>query len=113
MNRQRVLLVLSILAPVFLLGFVSAWRKEGELRRLLSDARQEASVIERSNTKLRDLVQYFSLRANVEREAKKRLNLAKPGERVVIFISPSPVSVLPSPDVPLVRFWKWFRFWDE
>lgn len=113
MNLRKIILVLAVLSPLLLLGFFSSLKKETALLKTVRELRKELSALERANSKLRDITAYFTLRANIEREAKLRLNLAKPGETVVVFISPSPVPS-PAPSIqPIVRFWNWLRKWDR
>ncbi|MBI1975196.1 MAG: hypothetical protein HYS57_02435 [Parcubacteria group bacterium] len=101
------------MSPLLAFILVSSVRKAGELREAFEALRQEATIFEKENAKLRNAIQYFSLRANIEREARLRLNLARQGESVVVFISPSP-SPSESPSTkPLSRFLQWLRRWRE
>jgi len=108
--KEKITLILAIVSPLLFLGLVNAIRKEGDLERAERQIQREISSLERENSKLRDIAQYFSLKANMEREARQRLNLAKPGETAVMFISPSPLpSPSPSPETAISRFWNWLR----
>jgi|GEM_PF-2626398 len=110
MNR-RLVIILLILAPFFLFGFISALMKRAVLMDRLAILEKEKTEVETSNEGLRSVIKYFSLRANLEREARANLNLAKPGEVLVIFVTPTPVAILsPEPEGGIFqRLFDWIR----
>lgn len=52
----------------------------GQINKLKS----EVEELEKNNKGLTDIIQYFESDDYVEKEARKKLNLAKPGENVVV-----------------------------
>lgn len=88
------MVVIALLTPLFLVGLVSSQVKRAGLIRELRALRGEVSGVGRANEELRSFLEYFSLRASLEREARSRLNLAKPGETLIIFVEPTPTPQL-------------------
>lgn len=112
--RDKIILILAVISPIMILGLINALRKEADLRLAERELERDIASLERENAKLKDTVQYFSLKANIEREVRSRLNLAKPGETAVMFILPSPVPPsTSSAEAWLGRFWDWLRHQDR
>lgn len=83
-------LIMILITPVLFLGFLSAWVKHQELSRRYQNLVSENQAIEENNRKLEELLKYLSLETVKELEIRKKLNYTKPGEKLVIFLSPSP-----------------------
>jgi len=92
MNKQRVVFWVALFALPFL-GFIltsSIVRRRGlieEIRML----RQETNRIASENERLQGAVKGVQSEILKELEVRKKLNYAKPGEVLVLFVSPSPV----------------------
>lgn len=53
----------------------------------LSSLKAAIEEVEKENQELLQKKKYFESEENIEREARRRLNLKKPGERVIIIVS--------------------------
>lgn len=77
-------LVLLIILFIFAAGFFGVWRKIEEGKKRLAGVEKEvAETIGRKEELQKEISQKQSLEF-LEREARNRLNLIKPGERIVI-----------------------------
>lgn len=99
---KKLILILALLLPIFFAGFISSLVKREKLVRELGELKNREVELSEENERLDWFLQYSSLKANLERLARERLNLAKPGEVMVIFVSPSPS--------PIVGKKGWFDF---
>jgi cell division protein FtsB len=84
-------IILALITPVLLLGFISAWVKHRELSLRYQSLESENKTLEQENQELEKLLKYISFDTVKELEVRKKLNYTKPGEKLVIFLSPSPV----------------------
>ncbi len=57
-----------------------------ELGKRIDDLQKSIKDLENQNTKLREFIANFKKEEYIEKEAKTRLNLKKPGEKVVIIV---------------------------
>ena len=75
-----------VLGLVVFVGFsVVKERREQQTNKDRVDAlRQEVADLSGKNTELAQMIKYFQSEEYVEREAREKLNLQKPGEKVVI-----------------------------
>mgnify|MGYP001564563837 CR=1 FL=1 len=108
---NKLVLISLILAPILLTVFVSSFLKRNDLVRELKVLQRENEALSKKNEDLQSFIKYFSLQASREREARARLNLAKPGETLVIFVVPTP-SPTPTDDKDInlmQRFFRWLR----
>lgn len=87
---KKLILILALLLPIFFAGFASSLVRRGKLVKELAELKNREEQLSEENERLDWFLQYSSLKANLERRARERLNLAKPGEVMVIFVSPSP-----------------------
>jgi len=109
---RKINLLLLILTPLFIAGLFSSWIRRAGLLKNLEDLREEKLRLTRENEDLRSFLQYFSLKANLEREARSSLNLAKRGETLVIFVSPttSPPPTTAEEELNFLdKILRWFR----
>ncbi|MEW5805331.1 MAG: septum formation initiator family protein [Patescibacteria group bacterium] len=83
--------ILLAVTPILLLSFISAWVKHQELARRYQGLEAENLSLETENQELGALLEHISLDAVKELEVRKKLNYTKPGEKLVIFVSPSPI----------------------
>jgi cell division protein FtsB len=100
MAKQQIGFWVSLLALPFLaLVLISSFPKREGLLEQLSLLKRETSRIQQENELLRQTVQSAQSEVLKELEVRKKLNYAKPGEVLVLFISPSPTAV-PTPAIP-------------
>lgn len=104
---------------VFVLFFVAmgrAWYQEYLIRQEIVRLQSEARRLEAKRLKTLELLSYVKSPAYVEEKARTKLNLAKPGEQVVVINRPAisaetrqsepPVVALPPSSNPV----KWWRY---
>ena len=88
--------ILVIIIPFLVVGLITSWSRHNDLVRRFRDLEQEIKGLAKDNQTLEEMLSFVSLDAVKELEVRKKLNFVKPGEKLVVFISPSPV---PSPTV--------------
>src|SRR3989304_1815860 len=81
---------LAILTPFLLIGLVTSWLRHNDLVKRYDAQLKESETLARGNQFLEELLSFVSLDAVKEFEVRKRLNFVKPGEKLVVFVSPSP-----------------------
>ena len=76
---------------------------------------KEIEELQQQNLELTDLIDYFSSTEYVEKEAREKLNLVKPGEKVVIIthrdkniIDANNSEEKEQKNFPIIRWWKYF-----
>lgn len=74
----------SILVILFSVSLAKEMIRRIEVNREIAKLKQEVSDLEKQNAEITDLIQYFRTESFQEREARRKLGLAKPGEKVVI-----------------------------
>ena len=84
-----------MLAPFLAAGLVTAWLRHNDLVKRQKALDMEARTLVRDNESLDSVLDLVSLDVFKEFEVRKRLNFVKPGEKLVIFISPSPMPSTP------------------
>ncbi len=74
------------LALLFLMGwgFTSEMMRNGSMQEEIEQLELQAEALEGRNVELRNLAQKYSGSGMLEREARLKLNLKKPGEEVVV-----------------------------
>lgn len=90
-----VLLLFFILTAVRL---ISVYREERALREKEEAFSRRVSALEEQNRKTREELRIASTPEAIERDAKARLNLKKPGERVTVVIQSDMPTTTPSED---------------
>lgn len=80
---------LTMLIGAFLLIFISVSLikeivRRYEINREIAKLEEEVAELDARNTELTDLIAFFNTDTFLEQEARSRLNLQKPGEKVVI-----------------------------
>ncbi|MAF20524.1 MAG: hypothetical protein CMI55_02460 [Parcubacteria group bacterium] len=111
-----------LIALVVNLGRES-YRKH-ELTKEINSLNADIEQLEGRNRQLSNLMEYFKQDSYLEKEARLKLNLKKPGEQVIILSSgldqPSQDSDQPdnleaiedslSPKEPTANYWKWWEY---
>ena len=74
-------------AVVFILiciSLIKVWSRHRQIANEVSSLQDQIAKIENNNKELADLLNYFDSNEFVEKEARSKMNLQKPGEKVVI-----------------------------
>jgi len=75
---------------IILLGLVLVWRLTGDLWRLIGASRrvkimeEKVAELEKEKKKLSSKYKYYQSLEFIEEEARNKLNMAKPGETIVV-----------------------------
>ncbi|MBL7155215.1 MAG: septum formation initiator family protein [Candidatus Portnoybacteria bacterium] len=109
-------IVLALIGLVISLGQES-YRKY-QLTKEINSLKSEIERLEGKNQQMADLMEYFQEGSYLEKEARLKLNLKKPGEKVVVISQPAAAEV----DKRIVaeaesevsnettNFWKWWEY---
>lgn len=100
--------LLAILAITFLA--ISNWRlgqKRLSLAERFKTLEKETKILEEKNKELEAQISYASRESFLEREARERFNLKKPGEEVVAVVPPEETEEKKNIEVPK-SFWQQF-----
>ncbi len=79
------ILLVSTLAILIIFGTAKIFRSYLALRKEIRAIRAEISALEQDKIKYESRLSQFKTEAGLEKEARSRFNLKKPGEEVVIF----------------------------
>lgn len=82
-SRMFLLLLLVILSGVAFSLFKEVYRKY-QINQEINKLKAEIESLTKNNQGLNDLIQYFEDGDYIEKEARRKLNLAKPGENMII-----------------------------
>lgn len=84
---SRALLAVMLLVMAWFAGaFGKELYQRYQLQREIDKAREEVSNLQKDNDNLAAMIQSFQQTDTLELEARKRLNVQKPGEQVVIVV---------------------------
>ncbi|KKU47914.1 MAG: hypothetical protein UX66_C0003G0016 [Parcubacteria group bacterium GW2011_GWF2_46_8] len=98
MRKQRTVFWIALFSLPFLaMILTSSLSKRRGLVDQVQILERETERMNRENERLNQLVEGVQSDVLKELEVRKKLNYAKPGEVLVLFVSPSPV-VTPSPE---------------
>lgn len=99
--------ILAFLSPFLAIGLMTSWLRHNDLSKRLEALEKENEILENENQSLEETLSFASLDAVKEFEVRKKLNFVKPGEKLVIFVSPSP-----SPQATTTEnFWQRIKNW--
>ena len=86
-------IIVLLALTVFLFGyaFSKELKKKKKIREEILSLQEEAQKVVRENMEIKKRISYLGSKDFQEIEAKERLNLQNPGEKMVV-ISPSPIS---------------------
>lgn len=107
--KKRFLVFLFLALGIFLIfnlskNIWSLWQREERLR----EARKRLEILKRKNVELKRKLELVQEPEFVEREAREKLNLAKPEETIVI-LPPITLSESTPQAVPLPNWKRWWR----
>ncbi|MCG2809294.1 MAG: septum formation initiator family protein [Candidatus Portnoybacteria bacterium] len=122
---SKIFLFLAVLALIYLvinLGRES-YRKH-QLTKEVNNLKLEIERLEGSNQQLANLMDYFKEESFIEKEARLKLNLKKPGEKVVIlsdyFNTSSNLDALSNgshntetTEEESTNYWKWWEYFFQ
>ena len=94
--KSRIVLILVLVGlgwVAFLLTKVTI--NKSLVARELDDLKSEIAKLESKQTQLSSLSQYFQSESFIEKEARQKLNLQKPGEEVVFLVSGEEGNTIP------------------
>lgn len=86
-SSKLVLLAVFVLAILLGLAAGKSFLKKYQINREIKNLEAEINKLESSNRELSDLIQYLNSDFFVEQEARLKLGLQKPGEKVMVIPS--------------------------
>jgi cell division protein FtsB len=97
MNKRIILTIILLIGSIIaFIGIYSSVQRVRDLQKQLTFLQQENERIEAENQQISSLLNSLNFNEVKEIEIKKRLQLVKPGEEVIVFVSPSPLSQINS-----------------
>ncbi len=101
--------ILALLLPFLIIGLVTSWLRHNDLAKRFEALEKENGILENENQSLEEMLSFVSLDAVKEYEVRKKLNFVKLGEKLVIFVSPSPVPEATTTESFWKRIENWFK----
>lgn len=106
--------IVSLVLVIFTLSFMAMLvssnlklkERRREVGRKIEEIKKEISRLEGENQALRADISYKESPAYLEREARERFNLKKPGEEVAVIVPPAQAPPLVQPEPPRKSFWQ-------
>ncbi len=108
-SQKTVGWVLAILTPFLVIGLMTSWLRHNDLAKRFEALEKENETLDEENQSLEELLSFVSLDAVKEFEVRKKLNFVKPGEKLVVFVSPSPAPTPTSQTNFFDRIKSWFK----
>jgi cell division protein FtsB len=84
LNSKLAIIILFLLLCLFVLAIIKNNIDKKNISQNIEDLDQEIIKLEKQNMEISDLINYFSSQNFIEKEARQKLNLTHPGEKVVI-----------------------------
>lgn len=85
MLSSKILLIISVLFLVFFsVNLMKEIINRQDLKKEIGSLQGEIDTLEQKNREMTDLIKYFNSVDFVEKEARTKLNLRKPGEKIII-----------------------------
>lgn len=85
-NIRLLLFLAAILSIVFLTGFAKAFLKDRSIKQEILALEQEKERLEKSKLRILDAIEDFRGGSFIEKEAREKFGLQKPGEKVAVVI---------------------------
>lgn len=123
-SRLFLILLLAALGGIVFSLSKEVYRKH-QISGQINKLKNEIGELEKNNKGLTDIIQYFESEDYVEKEARRKLNLAKPGENVVVITGekdkatgnpePAPKNNSNASQKEISNLLKWWRylFWSR
>lgn len=104
------------LALFLIIGFliVANWRinqRRSELNAQLEVLKKELQILEEEKARLQTQISQFPQESYLEREARERFNLKKPGEEVVVILPSEEKKKVKEEEGFWKEFWRKLKFW--
>ncbi len=84
LGLKRVLVANAVIFAIVLWGITGEFLRNRDMQREVDRLAAQTSAMEKQNAEVEDMGKRFSSGAMLEREARTKLNLQKPGEQVVV-----------------------------
>ena len=84
LSFKRVLAANVVIFAIVTWGIVGEFMRSREMQKEIDRLGEQSAQMEKENGRLEDMGKRFSSNAMLEREARTKLNLQKPGEEVVV-----------------------------
>ena len=113
---------LFVIILILIVAAVSVGResyRKYQLTQEINKLKTEIERLEGSNEQLASLMEYLKEEPYLEKEARLKLNLKKPGEKVVILpkqqaefqdVSKNIVVSQPEPEKEIANYWEWWEY---
>jgi len=88
---RGIIVLLALTFFLFGYAFSKELKKKKKIREEILSLQEEAQKVEKENMEIKKRIAYLNSKDFQEIEAKERLNLQNPGEKVVV-VSPGPIS---------------------
>ncbi len=120
-SSKLFLFLMSLALIVLGVNLIQETYKKYHLSKEIEQLRAEAERLETGNDQLAELMEYLKQEAYLEKEARIKLNLKRPGEKVVIVPEGAPLPEElkeegpPEPALvfqtePKANYWKWWEY---
>lgn len=111
LRRRSLLLACLILTVAFSAGFINTFLRDAEIRREIARLEARARELEDRKVRTLELLEKIQTDAYAESEARTRLGLKKPGERVLVVAEGGVATDTPRTVAPDRQIWKkWWRY---
>ena len=115
---SKIFLIFIGLCLIYLgISTVKETYKRYTLKKEISRLKQKINSLEEKNNKLKELISYFDKESFLEKQARIKLNLKKPGEKVIIIPEPQKEKqehkeILPKKELKDVSEPNWKKWWN-
>lgn len=83
-SSRTIVLGLLVIFILIVWAVINNLSNQSRLDEKAAQLDQEIAALEKQNTELVDLIDYFASTEYIEKEAREKLNLARPGEKMVV-----------------------------
>jgi cell division protein FtsL len=98
---SRITLFFLLLAFIWLVvNVVNIYYRKYKINKEIEDLKAQISSAEKSNQQISEMIDYLGSRDYLEKEAREKLNMKKPGEEVVIIEPPKQATTSSSEVTP-------------
>lgn len=102
--------VLCLILALILIAFIKQSGREKNMDASNQELTSEVADLARQNQELEQLIAYFGSSEFVEKEAREKLNMARPGEKTLIITDPNSLINLPTNQTPKSMPQKWWQY---
>ncbi|MFA5753775.1 MAG: septum formation initiator family protein [Patescibacteria group bacterium] len=116
-NNQRFLAIIGLIFLVMIIiPLVRTYSQRRLVEKEINEVKQQIDDFESQNQELKDLVAYLQSDQSLEEQARRNLNLKKPGEQVIVIedkTSGLETDIASSSDDSGGNLGKWWRYFFE